>query len=175
MPVSIAESMLCRTALPFSAWTCSPKVSPWLFWFIYIRPKSWVWIWISSIYGGPFCVSLRHALSHFSTVRLCNPMDRSPPGSSVYGILQARVLEWVAISSFRGILPTQGPNPHLLCLLHWQAGSLPLVLPGKLGINWTYPNFQVCAHTHTNTHTCCSLLLLFMYFLPWWNLPQHHV
>ena len=71
MPVSIAESMLCRTALPFSAWTCSPKVSPWLFWFIYIRPKSWVWIWISSIYGGPFCVSLRHALSHFSTVRLC--------------------------------------------------------------------------------------------------------
>ena len=38
-------------------------------------------------------------------------------------------------SHLRGILPTQGPNPHLLCLLHWQAGSLPLVLPGKLGIN----------------------------------------
>ena len=29
-------------------------------------------------------------------------MGRSPPGSSVYGILQARILEWVAISSFRG-------------------------------------------------------------------------
>ena len=28
----------------------------------------------------------------------CNPMDCSPPGSSVYGILQARILEWVAIS-----------------------------------------------------------------------------
>ena len=28
---------------------------------------------------------------------LCNPMDCSPPGSSVRGILQARVLEWVAI------------------------------------------------------------------------------
>ena len=30
-----------------------------------------------------------------------------------------------------GIFPTQGSNPHLLCLLHWQAGSLPLAQPGK--------------------------------------------
>ena len=33
---------------------------------------------------------------------LCNAMDCSPPGSSVLGILQARILEWVAISSSRG-------------------------------------------------------------------------
>ena len=32
---------------------------------------------------------------------------------------------------FQGIFPTQGSNPHLLSLLHWQAGSLPLVPPGK--------------------------------------------
>ena len=32
----------------------------------------------------------------------CNPMDCSPPGSSVPGILQARILEWVAISFSRG-------------------------------------------------------------------------
>ena len=31
---------------------------------------------------------------------LCDPMDCSPPGSSLHGILQARVLEWVAISFF---------------------------------------------------------------------------
>ena len=31
----------------------------------------------------------------------------------------------------QGTFPTQGSNLHLLCLLHWQAGSLPLVLPGK--------------------------------------------
>ena len=37
-------------------------------------------------------------LSRFSRVRLCNPMDGSPPGSAVPGILQARTLEWVAIS-----------------------------------------------------------------------------
>ena len=37
-------------------------------------------------------------LSCFSRVRLCDPMDCSPPGSSVHGILQARVLEWGAIA-----------------------------------------------------------------------------
>ena len=33
---------------------------------------------------------------------LCDPMDCSPPGSSAHGILQARVLEWVAIPFSRG-------------------------------------------------------------------------
>ena len=33
-----------------------------------------------------------------SCLTLCNPTDCSPPGSSVHGILQARILEWVAIS-----------------------------------------------------------------------------
>ena len=32
----------------------------------------------------------------------CDPMDCSPPGSSVHGILQARILEWVAIPFFKG-------------------------------------------------------------------------
>ena len=45
---------------------------------------------------------------------LCDPMDCSPPGSSVHGIFQARVLEWVAISFSRGIFLTQGSNPGLL-------------------------------------------------------------
>ena len=56
---------------------------------------------------------------------LCDPMDCSPPGSSVHGILQARILEWVALE---GIFLTQGSNS---CLLHWQAGSLPLAPPRK--------------------------------------------
>ena len=37
---------------------------------------------------------------------LCDPMDCSPPGSSAHGILQARILEWVAISFSRDL-----PNP----------------------------------------------------------------
>ena len=36
---------------------------------------------------------------------LCNPVDCSPPGSSVHWILQARILEWVAISSYEGTNP----------------------------------------------------------------------
>ena len=37
-----------------------------------------------------------------SCLTLCDPMDCNPPGSSVYGILQARILEWVAIPFSRG-------------------------------------------------------------------------
>ena len=58
-------------------------------------------------------------------------MDYSPPGSLVHGIFQARILEWVAISSSReGIFPTQESNLHLL---HWQAGSVPLTHLGSSG------------------------------------------
>ena len=45
----------------------------------------------------------------------------SLPGSSVLGIFQVRILEWVAISFSGGVFPTQVSNPHLLNLLHWQA------------------------------------------------------
>ena len=41
-------------------------------------------------------------LSCFSHVWLCGPMECSRPGSSVHGILQARILEWVAMPSSRG-------------------------------------------------------------------------
>ena len=57
---------------------------------------------------------------------LCDPTDYSPLSSSVHGILQARLLEWVAISSSRGIFRTQGWKLCLLYVLHWQIDSLPL-------------------------------------------------
>ena len=37
-----------------------------------------------------------------SCLTLCNPVDCGPPGSSVHGILQARILEWVVITFSRG-------------------------------------------------------------------------
>ena len=49
---------------------------------------------------------------------LCDPMDYRPPGSSVHGILQTRILEWVAMPSSRKSPPTQGSNPGLL-LCRW--------------------------------------------------------
>ena len=50
----------------------------------------------STSYSTSFCLvtQLRQTL--------CNPKDCSLPGSSVHGIFQARILEWVAISFFRG-------------------------------------------------------------------------
>ena len=44
------------------------------------------------------CISIYILLSCFSHPTLCDPIDGSPPGSPVPGILQARTLEWVAIS-----------------------------------------------------------------------------
>ena len=49
-------------------------------------------------------------LSHFSHVRLLDPIGCSPSGFSAHGILQARILDWVAMPP-----PTQGLNPHLFC------------------------------------------------------------
>ena len=50
------------------------------------------------------------AKSHESCPTLCDPIDGSPTGSSVRGILQARILEWVAISFCR-YLPNPGIKP----------------------------------------------------------------
>ena len=45
---------------------------------------------------------------------LCDPIDCKPPGSSVHGILWARILDWIAVPFSRGIFLTQGSNPGLL-------------------------------------------------------------
>ena len=58
---------------------------------------------------------------------LCNPMGSSPPGSSVHGILQASMLEWVVIAFSRG-----SSNPGIeLRSPSLQADSLPSEPPGK--------------------------------------------
>ena len=46
---------------------------------------------------GPF--DFLHACSAAPPWTICNPMACGPPGSSVHGSFQARILEWVAISS----------------------------------------------------------------------------
>ena len=56
--------------------------------------------------GSGACVSA-HMLSLQSCSTLCNPMDCSPPDSSAHGILQARILEWVAMPSSRGSFRTR--------------------------------------------------------------------
>ena len=72
---------------------------------------------------------------------LCDPMDLSPPGSSVRGILQARILEWVAISFSRRSSPPKdwtcvsGIGRQIL--YHWATWEVPFLLP------WAY-NLIAC-------------------------------
>ena len=46
-----------------------------------------------------------------SVVSDSDPMDSSPPGSSIHGIFQARILDWVAIFATSGDLPNLGVEP----------------------------------------------------------------
>ena len=72
------------------------------------------------------------ALSDFNCVRLCDPVDCSPPRSSVHGDSPGKNTGVGCHLLLQGIFPTQGSNPHLLCLLLWQAGSWPgKAPPGK--------------------------------------------
>ena len=64
---------------------------------------------------------LCHANSLQLSSSVCDPMDYSPPDSSVHGILQARILQWI----------TTPKLAFLTSNLHWQVGSLPLASPGK--------------------------------------------
>ena len=82
-------------------------------------------------FGIDVCVWTLKSLKSCPT--LCDPMDWSPLGSSVHGILQARILEWVAISSSRGSSRPRDRTHISLHLLHWQAGPL---LLANLGSPW---------------------------------------
>ena len=81
---------------------------------------SWapVTLLISLSYLSPLCYPesmLRlsaHVLSH---IWLWSPMDCSPPGSSVHGVSQARILEWVAIFYSRGSSQPRDPS-HVSCI-----------------------------------------------------------
>ena len=91
----------------------------------------------------------------------CDPMDCSLPGSSAYGIFQARIPERVGHFLLQGIFPTQGSNPRLL---YWQVDSLPLSYLVKKGVNCqastkimlrSWPIFPL---THSVSHSTGVLL-----------------
>ena len=84
-------------------------------------------------------------------------MDSSPPGSSVHGILQARILEWVAISFSRG---SSQPRDHTLAF-RMAGGFFITEPPGKPPLSWfchssyTYPFIH---RSEINTHIYFSSL-----------------
>ena len=85
--------------------------------------KSWTQLSDFSFSQGPDAVCVK---SLQSCPTLCDPMDYGPLGSSVHGLLQAKILEWVAISSSRGSFQSRDWT-HIFCifclgrqiLYHW--------------------------------------------------------
>ena len=92
---------------------------------------------VQCLIGVSLCIQLHPTL--------CSPVDCSPPGSSVQGIFQARILEPFAFPTL-GNLPDQGLDMGLLRSLHWQADSLPLVPPvaqtERIGLACWIPRFD---------------------------------
>ena len=87
--------------------------------------------WRNLVHSRDKEVSVAGAKLLLSCLTLWDPMDCSPPGSSVHGDSPGKNpgMGWHFL--LQGIFPTQGLNPCLLCLLHCQVGSLPLAPPGK--------------------------------------------
>ena len=71
----------------------------------------------------------------------CNPVDYSPPGSSIHGILQTRILEWVAFPPPRGL-----PNPGIEPASPAVAGKFFTIAP---------PGKPLYIHTYTTESLCC--------------------
>ena len=88
-----------------------------------------------------------HAKLLHLCLTLCDPVDHCPPGSSVRGILQARILEWVAMPSSRGSSqPRDGTYvSYVSCI-----GRLVLYDQCHLGSPWAlgYQPMSLGGHKH---------------------------
>ena len=101
----------------------------------------WKWrIWmractetVSKVAGAK--LNYLHAKLLLSRPILCNPMDLYPTRLFCPWDFLGKNTVVACHFLLQGIFPTQGLNPHLLCLLPWQASSLPLAPPGK-SLNW---------------------------------------
>ena len=95
-----------------------------------------------------------------SCLTLCDPMDCSLPGSSVHGIFLARIMEWVAISSFPAFPSFRGSSPPRNKLASpvspvLQAESLPLSHKGR---PFTYNYYYSCLMYPTTVDVYISLM-----------------
>ena len=101
----------------------------------------------------------------------CNPVDSNPPGSSVHGILQARILQWVAIPFSRGSSqPRNGTQ--VSCLASRFFTDLPAELQGKIPIISSASQTETVSPLKTNSSSLFPLLCPSSppsYFLSLWS------
>ena len=91
----------------------------------------------------------------------CDPMDYSPPGSSNHGILQARILEWVAISSSRPSFWSRGWTHSSWRISFWATREAPsqeadLLSPTSL---WLWNHDSDSEQVNSTCLPCCQLKL----------------
>ena len=144
------EQIYTRRQRAVRTWTTTDKTS-------HLRPQGHLssptsWMRNSILWASEPCLVLTASFCVFSTQKesksevaqscltLCDAMGYSPPGSSVYGILQARILEWVAISFFRGSF-----QPKDWTWVSCIAGSLFTIWATRKSVSrWKFPRFIAC-------------------------------
>ena len=97
-------------------------------------------------------------------------MDCSLPGSSVCGILQARILEWIAMPSSKGSSWPRDQTRVSYVYLHWQVGSLPLTPSKKSPISFTPTHFLHSTSVQFSSVQSLSRVQLFA--TPWTTARQ---
>ena len=108
---------------------------------------------VSADSPSPYSSVLGHMCSVTSVMSLCGPVDCSPPGSSVHGTLQVRILEWVAMPFFRE--SSQPRDWTLLHLLHCRQIFYPLSHLGSPLSVLTRDQILFPAHAlHDDTPVC---------------------
>ena len=96
-------------------------------------------------------------------------MDCSPLVSSIHGIFQATILEWVDISFSRGVFPIRVSNPYLL---HWQTDALPLRGPRR-ALEGSCCSVAMSCPMLSNPMNCSMPNFLVLHYLP--EFAQNHV
>ena len=109
-------------------WGQERESSHFLFFFVVVQWPSHVWLFmtpwaiISLLFISRYYPECFHYMCLLSHVWLCDPMDHSPPGSSIHGIFLARILRWVTIPFSRG--SSWPEKVHLLHLLQLTVFSI---------------------------------------------------
>ena len=130
------------------------------------------------------CATIAAAKSLQSCPTLCDPMDCSPPGFSVHGILQARTLEWGAISFsmwnhyYHSLILKQFHHLPKIIQPIWSHSQFPSPAPGncqssshlysfkgscEICVFWVYRlSFNIMFLTSSHVVACISTLFLFI-------------
>ena len=128
-----------------------------------------LWLGCTGVQLLPVCMRVQSFLT------LGDPMDCSPPSSSVPGISQARKLEWIVISYYRGSFQPRDQTC-ISCLLHWLSDSLPL---NHLGSPQLLPTTAVFVYilrlkTESESHSVVSDPLWPHCLYSPWNSPSQN-